>query len=61
MGSASCVKLRPSEKYQGVPPVPRNDGWKSVNGIAGKVCLSGFRSLPLARIRASADKPKTLG
>jgi hypothetical protein len=23
--------------------VPRNDGWKSANGSAGKECLSGFR------------------
>jgi hypothetical protein len=46
LGSARWVALRPSEI--GVPPVLRNDDWKSANSSADRICLSGFRSSPLA-------------
>jgi hypothetical protein len=42
---ARCGTLRSSESIIGVPPVPRNDGWESVNCSAGKVRLEAFEFL----------------
>src|ERR1700693_147739 len=42
LGLATCVTLRPSEKYHRRPACARNDGWKSANGSGARGVFQGF-------------------
>jgi hypothetical protein len=49
---ATCVTLRPSEKYHRRPAcVPRSNGWQIGERLRGQAPPSGFRSSPLFQTR----------
>jgi hypothetical protein len=57
LGLATCVTLRRNEKYHRRPAcVPRNEGWKSANGFAGKICLPAFDRRPCRKSGTQARR-----